>query len=71
MPTKEKDNSIFVSLICNILLVLGKGIAGINFMLLVLNRIEKPDSTSVVVAFIALAVYGGCINIQKAMIITI
>lgn len=133
MPTKEKNNSIFVSLICNILLVLGKGITGIlansnalvadaihsmadviaffinyrackdcqmygridrnrtsekirqriaetetratyymgiflftvglaicfhNFMLLVLDRVEKPDSISVVVAFIALAVYG-------------
>jgi len=134
MPTKEKNNSIFVSLICNILLVLGKGITGIlansnalvadaihsmtdaiaffinyracedcqmygridrnrtsekihqkiietemratyymgiflftiglaicfhNFMLLVLNRIERPDSISVVVAFITLVVYGG------------
>ena len=134
MPEKEKDNSIFISLICNILLVIGKGIAGIlansnaliadaihsmtdvtaffinyrackncqmysrsdkngtsektrqkiaeteiratycmgiflftiglaicfhNFMLLVLDKIEKPDSISVVVAFVALAVYGG------------
>jgi len=133
MPTKEKDNSIFVSLICNILLVLGKGITGIlansnalvadaihsmsdviaffinyracedcqmfgridskgtsekirqkivateiratyymgiflftvglaicfhNFMIIVLDRVERPDSISVVVAFIALAVYG-------------
>ncbi|GAF87322.1 unnamed protein product, partial [marine sediment metagenome] len=29
MPMKEKNNSIFVSLICNILLVIGKGITGI------------------------------------------
>ena len=134
MSAKEKNNSIFISLICNILLVVGKGITGIlansnalvadaihsmtdviaffinyrackdcqmygridrkgtsekirqriaetetlatyymgiflftvglaicfhNFMLLVLDRVEKPDSISVVVAFIALAVYGG------------
>jgi len=133
MLTEEKDNSIFISLICNILLVLGKGIAGIlansnalvadaihsmtdvtaffinyracedcqiygrldskgtnekirrkiieteirasyymgiflltiglaicfhNFMILVLDRAEKPDSISVLVAFVALAVYG-------------
>jgi len=134
MPAKEKDSLIFVSLICNILLVIGKGITGIlansnalvadaihsmtdviaffinyhackdcqmygridrnrasekirqrivaaeiratyymgillftiglaicfhNFMLLVFDRVEKPDSISVVVAFVALAVYGG------------
>ena len=34
-------------------------------MLLVLNRIEKPDSISVVVAFIALAVYGGLYKHSK------
>ena len=134
MPAKEKNNLIFVSLICNILLVIGKGITGIlansnalvadavhsvtdvtaffinyrackdcqiygridrkktskkisqriaeteiratyymgiflftiglaicfhNFMVLVLDRVEKPDSISVLVAFIALAVYAG------------
>ncbi len=134
MPAKERNNSIFISLICNILLVIGKGIAGIlansnalvadavhsatdviaffinyrackdcqmygridrnrtskknrqriadtetratyymgiflftiglaicfhNFMILVLDRVEKPDSISVAVAFIALAVYAG------------
>jgi len=132
MPTKEKNNSILVSLICNILLAIGKGITGIlansnaliadaihsatdviafiinyrackdcqmygridrrgtskkihqriveteiratyyigiflftvgmaicfhNFMILVLERIEKPDSITVLVAFVALAVY--------------
>jgi len=140
MPTKEKDNSIFVSLICNILLVLGKGITGIlansnalvadaihsmtdviaffinyhackdcqmygridrkktsekirqriveteiratyymglflftvglaicfhNFMILVLDKVEKPDSISVVVAFIALVVYAGVYKYSK------
>ena len=140
MPTKEKNNSIFVSLICNILLVIGKGITGIlansnalvadaihsatdviaffinyhackdcqmygridrnrtsekirqkivkteiratyymgiflftigiaicfhNFMILVLNRVEKPDSISVVVAFVALAVYAGLYKHSK------
>ena len=134
MPAKERNNSIFISLICNILLVIGKGITGIlansnalvadaihsmtdviaffinyrackdcqmygridrkgtskkihqriaeteiratyymgfllftigmaicfhNFMLLVLDRVEKPDSISVVVAFVVLAVYAG------------
>jgi len=134
MPAKEKNNSIFVSLICNLLLVIGKGITGIlansnalvadavhsatdviaffmnyracndcqmygridrnrtskkisqkvaeteiratyymgififtiglaicfhNSMILVLDRVEKPDSISVLVAFIALAVYVG------------
>jgi divalent metal cation (Fe/Co/Zn/Cd) transporter len=134
MPAKEKNNSIFVSLICNILLAIGKGITGIlansnalvadavhsatdvtaffinyrackdcqiygrinrkktskkisrriveteiratyymgiflftvglaicfhNFMVLVLDRVEKPDSLSVVAAFIVLAVYAG------------
>jgi len=134
MSAKEKNNSIFASLICNILLVIGKGITGIlansnaliadaihsatdviaffinyracedcqmygridrkgtsekirqriveteiratyymgiflftigmaicfhNFMLLVLDRVEKPDSISVVVAFVVLAVYAG------------
>jgi len=134
MPAEEKSNSIFISLICNILLVLGKGITGIlansnalvadaihsmtdviaffinyhacedcqmygridrnrtsekirqriveteiratyymgiflftvglaicfhNFMILVLNRVERPDSISIVVAFVALAVYAG------------
>ena len=137
---KEKNNSIFVSLICNILLVIGKGITGIlansnalvadaihsmtdviaflmnyracndcqmygridrnrtskkisqkvaeteiratyymgiflftiglaicfhNFMILVLDRVEKPDSISVVVAFIALAVYAGVYKYSK------
>ena len=131
---KEKNNSIFISLTCNILLVIGKGITGLlanshaliadaihsmtdvsaffinyrackdcelygridrkqasqkcnqkiieieiratyytgvffltvgmaiclyNFMLLVLDKIEKPDSVAVVVAFVALAVYAG------------
>ena|GEM_PF-6509372 len=131
---KEKNNSIFVSLICNILLVIGKGITGIlansnalvadavhsatdviaffinyracehcqmygridrkktskkisrriveteiratyymgiflftiglaicfhNFMILVLDRVEKPDSITVLVAFVVLAVYAG------------
>ena len=140
MLTKEKDNSIFVSLICNILLVIGKGITGIlansnalvadaihsmtdviaffinyrackdcqmygridskgtseiirqriaetetratyymgiflftvglaicfhNFMLLVLDRVEKPDSISVVIAFIALVVYVGVYKYSK------
>jgi len=140
MPTKEKNNSIFVSLICNILLVIGKGITGIlansnalvadaihsmtdviaffinyracedcqmygridrnktsekirqriaetetratyymgiflftvglaicfhNFMLLVLDKVEKPDSISVVVAFIALVVYAGVYKYSK------
>ena len=134
MPAKEKNNSIFVSLICNILLAIGKGITGIlansnaliadaihsmtdviaffinyracedcqiygridrkktskkisqriveteiratyymgiflltiglaicfhNFMLLVLDRVEKPDSITVLVAFVVLAVYAG------------
>ena len=138
---KEKHNSIFVSLICNSLLVLAKGITGIlanshalvadaihsmtdviaffmnyhackecqmygridrkgtsekirqriieteiratyyvgiflftvglaicfhNFMLLVLDRIEKPDSISVVVAFIALGVYAGVYKYSKS-----
>ena len=140
MSAKEKNNSIFVSLICNILLVIGKGITGIlansnalvadavhsatdviaffinyracedcqmygridrkgtsekirqkiaaaemqatyymgvflftiglaicfhNFMLLVLDRVEKPDSISVVVAFIALVVYAGVYKYSK------
>jgi len=140
MPTKEKNNSIFVSLICNILLVLGKGITGIlansnalvadaihsmtdviaffinyracedcqmygridrnrtseiirqkiaatetkatyymgiflltvglaicfhNFMIIVLDRVERPDPISVVVAFIALVVYGGLYKYSK------
>jgi len=140
MPAKEKDNSIFVSFICNILLVIGKGIAGIlansnalvadaihsatdviaffinyrackdcqmygridrkgtsekirqkivateiratyymgiflftvglaicfhNFMIIVLDRVEKPDSISVVVAFIALVVYAGVYKYSK------
>ncbi len=130
--SKEKNNPIFISLICNILLVIGKGITGIlansnalvadavhsmtdvvaffinyracehcqmygridrkktskkisrriveteiqatyymgiflltiglaicfhNFMILVLNRVEKPDSITVLVAFVVLAVY--------------
>ena len=134
MPDKEKHNSIYISLICNILLVMGKGITGIlansnalvadaihsmtdviafsinylackdcqmydridkkktsekirqrivdteiratyymgififtvgmaiclhNFMILVLDKVEKPDSISVVVASIVLAVYVG------------
>ncbi|MBA7639278.1 Magnetosome protein MamB [subsurface metagenome] len=134
MPAKEKNNSIFISLICNISLVIGKGVTGIlansnalvsdaihsmtdviaffiyyracndcemygrvdrkrtskkihqrvieteiqatyytgiflftvgmaicfhNFMILVLDKVEKPDSISVVVAFVALAVYVG------------
>jgi divalent metal cation (Fe/Co/Zn/Cd) transporter len=134
MPTKGKNNSIFISLICNILLVIGKGATGIlansnalvadaihsmtdviaffinyracedcqiysridrkgtskkisqkiveteiratyymglflftigmaicfhNFMILVLDRVEKPDSICVLVAFVALAVYTG------------
>jgi len=138
---KEKHNSIVVSLICNILLVLGKGMTGIlanshalvadaihsmadviaflmnyyackdcqmygridrkgtseiirqriieteiratyyigiflltvglaicfhNFMLLVLDRIEKPDSISVVVAFIASGVYAGVYKYSKS-----
>jgi len=140
MPAKEKYNSIFVSIICNILLVLGKGITGIlansnalvadaihsvtdviafyinyracedcqmygridrnrtsekirqrvaetetratyymgiflftiglaiclhNFMLLVLDKVEKPDSISVVVASIVLAVYAGLYKYSK------
>ena len=140
MSAKEKNNSIFVSLICNILLVIGKGITGIlansnaliadaihsatdviafcinyracedcqmygridrnrtsekisqriaeteiratyymgiflftiglaicfhNFMVLVLDRVEKPDSISVVVAFVALAVYAGLYKYSK------
>ena len=140
MSAKEKNNSIFVSLICNILLVIGKGITGIlansnalvadavhsatdviaffinyracedcqmygridrkgtsekirqkiaaaemqatyymgvflftvgmaiclhNFMLLVLDKVEKPDSISVVVAFIALVVYTGVYKYSK------
>lgn len=134
MSSKEKNNSICISLICNILLVMGKGITGIlanssalvadaihsmtdviafsinyrackncqmysridkkktseknrqriveteiratyymgififtvgmaiclhNFMLLVLDKVERPDSISVVVASIVLAVYVG------------
>jgi divalent metal cation (Fe/Co/Zn/Cd) transporter len=134
MPAEETNNSIYISLICNILLVIGKGITGIlansnalvadaihsmtdviafsinyrackvcqmygridkkktsekirqriveteiratyymgififtvgmaicfhNFMLLVLDKVEKPDSISVVVASIVLAVYVG------------
>ena len=134
IPTKEKNNSIFISLLCNILLVIGKGITGIlanssaliadaihsatdviaffinyrackdcqiygrinssrtskknrqrilqtetqatyymgvflltigmaicfhNFIVLVLDKLDKPDSITVVVAFIALAVYAG------------
>lgn len=134
MPTKKKNNSIFISLICNILLVIGKSITGIlansnalvadaihsatdviaffinyrackdcqiygridrkgtskkirqriveteiratyyigiflftigmaicfhNFMILVLDKVEKPDSISIAVAFIVLAVYAG------------
>ena len=140
MSSKEKNNSICISLICNILLVMGKGITGIlansnalvadaihsttdviafsinyracndcqmygridkkktsekisqriveteiratyymgififtigmaiclhNFMILVLNKVEKPDSISVVVAFIALAVYAGVYKYSK------
>ncbi|MFC1677578.1 cation diffusion facilitator family transporter [Planctomycetota bacterium] len=140
MSPKEKNNSIFVSLICNILLVIGKGITGIlanshalvadaihsmtdviaffinyrackdcqmygridrkgtnkkirqkiaatetqatycmglflftvglaicfhNFMLLVLDRVEKPDSISVAVAFIALVIYVGVYKYSK------
>ena len=140
MSPKEKNNSIFVSLICNILLVIGKGITGIlansnaliadaihsmtdviaffinyracencqmygridrkgtnkkirqkiveietqatyymgiflftvglaicfhNFMIIVLDRVEKPDSISVVVAFLALAVYVGLYKYSK------
>jgi len=140
MPEKKKNNSIFVSLICNILLVIGKGITGIlansnalvadaihsatdviaffinyracedcqmygridskgsseiirekiaetetqatyymgiflftiglaicfhNFMIIVLDRVEKPDSISVVVAFVALAVYAGLYKYSK------
>jgi len=134
MSPKEKNNSILVSLICNVLLVIGKGLTGIlansnalvadaihsmtdviaflinyracndcqmygridrnrtskkisqkiaetevratywmgiflftiglaicfhNFMILVLDKVEKPDSISVVIAFIALALYVG------------
>jgi divalent metal cation (Fe/Co/Zn/Cd) transporter len=134
MSSKEKNNSIFISLICNILLVIGKAVTGIlansnalvadaihsmtdvtaffinyracedcqmygridrkgtsekirqriveteiratyymgiflftigmaicfhNFMILVLDRVEKPDSISVVVAFVVLVVYAG------------
>ena len=134
IPPKEKNNSILVSLVCNILLVIGKGITGIlansnalvadaihsmtdviafiinyrackdcqlygridrkrtskkirqriveteiratyymgiflftiglaicfhNFMVLVLERIEKPDPITVLVAFVVLAVYAG------------
>ena len=134
MSAKERNNSIFISLICNILLVIGKGITGLlansnalvadaihsmtdvsaffmnyracndceiynkvdrnktskkisqriveteiratfytgillftvgiaicfhNFMILVLDKVEKPDFISVVVAFVALAVYTG------------
>ena len=134
MSAKKKDNSIFISLICNILLVIGKGITGLlansnalvadaihsmtdvsafftnyracndceiynridrkrtskkisqriletevratfytgillftigiaicfhNFVILVLDKVEKPDSISVVVAFVALVVYAG------------
>jgi len=137
---EEKNNSIFVSLICNILLVIGKGITGIlansnaliadaihsttdviaffinyracedcqmygridrkgtsekirqkiaatetqatyymgvflftvglaicfhNFMIIVLDRVEKPDSISVAVAFIALVVYAGVYKYSK------
>jgi divalent metal cation (Fe/Co/Zn/Cd) transporter len=140
MSMEEKYNSIFVSLICNILLVLGKGIAGIlvnsnalvadaihsmtdviaffinyracedcqmygridrkgtnrklrqriteteiratyymgiflltiglaiclhNFLILVLDRAEKPDSISVLVAFVALAIYGWLYKYSK------
>jgi len=134
IPPEEKNNSIFVSLTCNILLVLGKGIIGIlansnalvadaihsmtdavaffinyracercqmysridkkktskkikkkiseteiqatcymgiflfaiglaicfhNFIILVLDKVEKPDYVSVVAAFVVLAVYAG------------
>jgi len=134
MPTKNTDNSIFISLISNILLVIAKGVTGLlansnalvadaihsmsdvsaffinyrackncelygridkkkiskqisqriaeteiratyytgiffltiglaiclyNSMILVLGKIEKPDSVTVVVAFVALAVYAG------------
>ena len=134
MPAKKRNNSIFISLICNILLVIGKGITGLlansnvliadaihsmidviafiinyrackdceiygridrkrtskkisqriveteiratyytgillftvgmaiclyNFMTLVLDKVEKPDSIAVPVAFVALAVYAG------------
>lgn len=134
MPAKERDNSILVSLICNILLVIGKGITGLlansnalvadaihsmtdvsaflinyrackdsqlygridkkgtskqisqriarteiratyytgiclltigmaiclyNCMMLVLGKVDRPESITVVVAFAALAVYAG------------
>jgi len=132
ISSKEKNNSIFISLVCNILLVIGKGVTGIlansnalvadaihsttdvfaffisyrtcescqmysridskrrskkisqkvteieakamyhsgiflltvglaicfhNFMILVLDRTERPDSINVVVAFVVLVVY--------------
>ena len=52
MPTKEKNNSIFVSLICNILLVIGKGITGIlaNSNALVADAIHSM--TDVIAFFI-------------------
>ena len=140
MPAKKKNNTIFISLVCNVLLVIGKGITGIlansnalvadaihsmtdviaffinyhackdcqmysridknktsekirqkiveteiratyymgvflftiglaicfhNFMIIVLDRIEKPDPISVVVAFAALAVYAGLYKYSK------
>lgn len=134
MPAQKSDNPILISLICNILLMLGKGITGLlahsnalvadaihsmtdvsvflmnyrackdcqlyrridkkrtskqitqrlaeteiratyytgivfltigmaiclyNFMILVLGKVEQPDSITVVVAVVALAVYAG------------
>ena len=41
------------------LLTIGMAICLYNFMILVLGRVEQPDSITVVVAFVALAVYAG------------
>jgi divalent metal cation (Fe/Co/Zn/Cd) transporter len=41
------------------LFTIGMAICFHNFMILVLDKVEKPDSISVVVAFVALAVYVG------------
>ena len=47
------------------LLTIGLAICFHNFMLLALNRVEKPDSISVVIAFVALAVYTGLYKHSK------
>jgi len=61
MPAKEKDNSIFVSLICNVLLAIGKGVTGLlaNSNALVADAIHS--TTDVIAFFIN---YRACENCQ-------